>query len=136
MVALAIVSLGMIAVFEQISQAVAGASHLRNSTLAHWIATDRITAIRLKRQYPEVSEQSDEIEMANTVWRYTVKVSQTPAKNLRRIDVSVAFKDTPDRVLSTVTGFVTPPASNPPAGVATAWRPLDIDHPATVGPPN
>ncbi len=135
LVALAIVSLGMIAVFGQINQSVAGASHLRNKTLAHWIALDQITELRIKNEFPAVGEHSKEIEMAHALWRYTVKISETPADNLRRIDVSVAFEDTPDSVLSTATGFIAPPSPNPLAAnlPVGGWLPLDPNNLPTQG---
>ena len=130
LVAMVIVSLGILAVFGQINQSVAGASHLRSKTLAHWIAIDRITEIRLKQAYPGVSERSDEIEMANMLWRYTIKISEVPdlpVGKLRQIDVSVAYEDTPDSILATATGFIAPPGS----ATATAtggWPPIDPNN--------
>ncbi len=133
LVALVIVSLGIIAVFGQINQSVAGASYLRSKTLAHWIAIDQITEMRLKQAYPAVSERTDEIEMAGILWQYTIKVSdmpELPAGNLRRIDVSVAYEDTPNAILATATGFIAPPgaaasAATSTSAVAAGWAPVD-----------
>lgn len=119
MIAMVIVSLGIIAVFGQINQSVAGASYLRSKTLAHWIAIDQITEMRLKQAYPAVNESTDEIEMAGILWQYTIQVSdmpELPLGNLRRIDVSVSFEDTPDSILATAIGFISPPG----AGTSTA----------------
>jgi len=133
MVAMVIVSLGIIAVFGQINQSVAGASYLRSKTLAHWIAIDQITEIRLKQAYPAVNERTDELEMAGILWQYTIKVSdmpELPAGNLRRIDVSVAFEDTPKSILATATGFITIPGPGASTGagasaVSGGWMPGD-----------
>lgn len=133
LVALVIVSLGIIAVFGQINQSVAGASYLRSKTLAHWIAIDQITEMRLKQTYPAVSERKDEIEMAGILWLYTIEVSdmpELPAGNLRRIDVRVAFEDTPEAILATATGFITSPGPNALTGAGASaviggWVPGD-----------
>jgi general secretion pathway protein I len=132
LVALAIVGLGMIAVFTQLNQSLLAASRLRDKTLAHWIAVDRITELRITGQFPEVSEQTDELEMARATWSYTVKVSQTPVEALRRVDVSVGFADTPDNIVATVTGFVGEP---PPTQVTpgSGWSVLDPDAIPTDG---
>jgi len=146
LVALVIVSLGMIAVFGQVNQSVAATSFLRNKTLAHWIAVDRITELRINREFPSIGEHSDEIEAAHARWITTVKISATPAENLRRIDVSVAFVESPDSQLAAATGFIGrpmetgPPGSpgqgpgNPPS--RAGWFPLDPNNLFTPGAGN
>ena len=47
LVALAIIGLGMVAVFSQLNQSLLAASRLRDKTLASWIALDRITELRV-----------------------------------------------------------------------------------------
>jgi len=118
LVALVIVGLGMIAVFDQLSQMLSMTARLRDKTLANWIASDRITELQVNEQYPKIGETDDEIEMARADWAYTVKISQVPDMDLRRVDVTVSFADSPDAILAEVAGFVSPPqtprAGNPP----------------------
>jgi general secretion pathway protein I len=109
LVALVIVSLGMIAVFSQLNQMVGMTSRLRDKTLAHWIAVDQITELQANRAYPSVGAKSDEVDMANATWSYTVKISQIGDLDMRRVDVSVAFADSPDDILAEVSGFIAPP---------------------------
>lgn len=132
LVALAIVGLGMIAVFTQLNQSLLATSRLRDKTLANWIAVDRITELRITGQFPEVSERTDELEMARSTWAYTVKVSQTPVEKLRRVDVSVSFADAPDNVVATVTGFIGEPQASPVAA-SSGWSLLDPDGVPTEG---
>lgn len=106
LVALAIIAFGLAAVFGQLSQSATAASRLRDKTLAHWVAVDRLTELRLTGAFPSAGVSSDEIEMANTRWRYEIKVSTTDTDDLRRADVSVGFADAPDRPVATVTGFL------------------------------
>jgi len=110
LVALVIIGLGMMAVFDQLSQMLTTAARLRDKTFANWIAVDQITEMQVNREYPKVGDRSDEIEMANAEWTYTIKISQVPNMELRRVDVTVSFLDTPDDILSEVAGFVRPPS--------------------------
>jgi general secretion pathway protein I len=105
LVAMAIVALGLSAVFMQVNQMLASSIYLQQKTLATWVAVDRITEIRLQAQYPEARETKDEIEMGGILWGYRVKVSETPADNLRRIDVAVFVADNPDSIVATASGF-------------------------------
>ena len=119
LVALVIVGLGMMAVFDQLNQMLTATARLRDLTFAHWIAEDRITELQVNGEYPDIGQRSDEIEMARVDWTYTVKISQIPNIDLRRVDVSVSFADAPDNILAEVAGFVTPPqtelSANPQA---------------------
>jgi general secretion pathway protein I len=135
LVALVIVALGLLAAFGQLSQSVSAATRLRDKTLAHWIATDQLTALRLGRKFPAVGESSDDVEMARSDWRYTIRVTKTPVENLRRVDISVSFADRPNSEVATVTGFLTQPAP-PEAGVAgqvADWVFVDPDRPPPPG---
>jgi general secretion pathway protein I len=120
LVALVIVSLGMIAVFGQLNQMLSASARLRDKTLAHWIAVDQITELQAIGAYPKVGESSDELDMARATWSYTVKTSQIGDLAMRRVDVTVAFADTPEQILAEVRGFVGPPqqavAGTPPQG--------------------
>ncbi|MDH3510558.1 MAG: type II secretion system minor pseudopilin GspI [Gammaproteobacteria bacterium] len=109
LVALVIVSLGMIAVFSQLNQMLMASSRLRDKTLAHWIAVDQITELQAINAYPKVGERRDELNMARATWSYTVKTSQIGDLAMRRVDVTVAFSDSPDQILAEVSGFLAPP---------------------------
>lgn len=106
LVALVIVALGLLAAFGQMNQTLTAANRLRERTLAHWVAMDRLAELRLAGDFPPVGRQSDEVEMANTRWRYEIVVSKTEVDALRRAEIAVAFADQPDRPVATVTGFV------------------------------
>ncbi len=107
LVAMSIVAIGLSAVFMQVNQMVSTSIYLQQKTLATWIATDRITEIRLLDELPGSKTTEDEIEMAGIIWGYTLRVSQAPGpfENLRRIDVDVYFADDPDTVIGSATGF-------------------------------
>jgi len=117
LVALVIVALGLIAAFGQVNQTVMTASRLRDKTLAHWVAMNEMTRLRLQGEFPPVGDRSDEVEMARTTWRYTIKVVKTEMATFRRVDISVSFADRPDTVVTTLSGLL---ASQPQAAAAQA----------------
>src|SRR5262245_20406611 len=106
-VALAIVGIGMLAVFKTIGDSVNNVSQLRDRSFAGWIADNRITEVRLSGQMPSVEETAGEVEFAGRKWHWVTKVSQTQVEGLRRIDVSVRRDGDPDgSSLVTLAGFV------------------------------
>jgi general secretion pathway protein I len=106
-VALAIVAIGMLAVFKTIGETVNNVSSLRDRTFAAWIADNRITEIRISGEMPSVDETAGEIEFAGRRWHWVTNVSQTQVSGLRRIDVSVRRDDdAEDSALVKLSGFV------------------------------
>jgi general secretion pathway protein I len=118
-IALLIVSLGMMAVFTQLNQYAVTASYMEEKTLASWIATNRLTELSVQAEWPELGDQDEELEFAGRQWHYVVEVSETQVENLRRVDVSVARAEDPERIVHRVSALIEPP---PPRGfVPLRW---------------
>ena len=106
-VALAILGIGMLAVFKTIGDTVNNVDELRDRSFAEWIADNRITEVRISGEMPSVEETAGEVEFAGRQWHWLTKVSQTQVQGLRRIDVSVRRDDDPeDSSIVTLSGFV------------------------------
>ncbi len=120
MVALAVVSLGLIAVFNGIIQISDQSTHLRERAFAHWVAMNELTRFRVAGSMPDVSEFDGDVEFAGTPYRWDATVSETGVEDLLRIDLRVAYADSPDDTIAETVGFVSP---RPPAAAvgATSW---------------
>jgi general secretion pathway protein I len=119
LVALAIVSFGIIAAFNGIIQMAHSTARLQERAMGDWIAMNQISEIRLSGDFPDVSEFDGSVEFAGRPWRWQAKVSETGVTDLRRIDMSVAFEEAPDDVVTIVTGFVS--RRSGPAGTPLDW---------------
>ena len=89
---------------------VTAASAMQERTYASWIALNKISAIRLSDETPEVSETKDQVEFASVEWALRTTISETGVENLFRIDVAVSYVDS-DQTVRTVTGFVGEPGT-------------------------
>ena len=120
-VAIAIVALGMMAVFRVVHDTVNNSAYLRDRTFATWIADNRLAELRLGAEMPSVDQTEGDVEFASQLWRWQVTVSQTPVSDLRRIDVRVRrAADDEGAFLAEVSGFVGAVAMDtPPSG--TLW---------------
>lgn len=117
-VALAVVAVGMLAVFKTIGDTVNNVGELRDRSFAEWIADNRITEVRISGEMPSVEETAGELDFAGSHWHWMMKVSQTQVKGLRRIDVSVRRGTDPDgSSIATLSGFMgATAAASPPSG--------------------
>lgn len=127
-VAMAILGIGMLAVFKTIGDTVHNVDELRDRSFAEWIADNRITEIRISGDMPSVDETEGEVEFAGRQWQWTANVSQTQVQGLRRIDVSVRRDEDPENSsIVTLSGFV--------GATATAAPPVSVDWYEFYGDP-
>ena len=88
LVALVIVSLGMMAVKTQVDRYVFTARYMEEKTLASWIASNQIAMLSIDPQWPAVGNTSGEDveDFAGRDWIVEIEISETPVENLRRVD--------------------------------------------------
>ncbi len=90
LIALVVVSIALAAATTARTHATSNANHLRDKMLAHWVAENRLTEIRIAKEFPAIgSEQSDDVEMGKIDWQWKQTVEKTDDVNLRRITISV-----------------------------------------------
>jgi general secretion pathway protein I len=121
-VALVVIGLGMLGVIQAVSQTAGNSGYLRDKTIAHWVAMNRLTEVRLQKSAPGIDKTSDEVEMAGRRWKWTMNVTQTPVETIRRIDISVRPSEAKEGAsLASVTGFYGT-AVAPPGSTLIAWQ--------------
>jgi general secretion pathway protein I len=129
--ALIIVALGMLAVIKGVNETVRNSNYLRDKTLAHWIAMNQLTEVRLSGRVPEMAKSDGDLQFAGQKWRWKMNVTQTPVKSMRRIDINVRRDGMPDTSsLAAITGFYGSTVERP--GIVStkqAWAPT----PALLG---
>ena len=129
--ALVIVSLGMLGVIQAVSQTVSNSSYLRDKTIAHWVAMNRLTETRLQASAPPIEESSGEVDMAGQRWRWTMNVSKTAVENVRRIDVNVTLAGADKKFsLASMTGFFGATVA-PPGTALVVWDASPANAPGT-----
>ena len=105
MIALLVITLGMGAVIVTTGESAWKSSHLRESTIASWVAYNEIALYRAKRVWGTVTKRSGEAEMANVEWKWEMELTETDDPSLRRMDVEVFIKGE-TAVKARVTGFI------------------------------
>lgn len=106
LVALAILAIAVAAVVTAVSGNVSNAAYLRDRTLAHWVAMNKVAEMQVGGDWPAPGTQHGESLMAAQEWSWQVVVSATDDADVRRLDVNVyADKDHKD-TLATMVAYV------------------------------
>jgi general secretion pathway protein I len=123
LVALAVLAIAVAAVVTAVSGHVNNAAYLRERTLAHWVAMNKVTELQVGGDWPEPGTQQGDSLMAAQEWSWQVTVSNTGDADVRRLDVKVfAGKDPKDHAepAAIMVAYVgRPSAAAATAGAAT-----------------
>ena len=107
MIALMVIAIGLGAVIEASGNSAWQSAHLRQKTIASWVAQNQIAEYRARRIWNSAKRKTGSVEMANTEWLYEMTISETDDPSLRRLDVEVFIEgDEKKRVKARITGFV------------------------------
>ncbi len=105
LVALAVLAVALAALIKTSTINAENAAYLRNKTLGHWVAMNVLTEIQLQEKSPTLGEKKGKTMMAEHEWFWTMKVSKTMDKELRRLDVQVRLREDEEPV-AVLAGFV------------------------------
>ncbi len=106
LVALAIVSIALSAIVNEVSNNINNAAHLRDKTLAHWVAMNKVVELRTAEDWPSPGETHGDALMAEQEWHWSVKVSTTEDEDVRRMDVEVRADEDDENAAATLIAYV------------------------------
>ncbi len=109
MVALAVIAIGLGAVITEASRNISNATLLEAKTLGHWVATNKVAEMQVRKAWPSTGEESGDVEMAGRDWYWTVITIDTPYDRMRRIDVEVRTDSGSERPVVTVIAYLGKP---------------------------
>ncbi len=109
MVALAIISIALMAALRASGQGASNVSELRSRLLAGWVAENRLAEHRARGEWfsPGIRRGTDRQAGIDFSWRE--EVTDTPNPSFRRVDIYIQATPTEPHVLAHLAGFITQP---------------------------
>lgn len=108
-VALAILSIALLAAVKGISEHVGNTAYLKERSFAHWVAMNKVAEFQLGNDWPATGMLKGSESMGGTDWHWEVKVSETPNPEIRRLDVKVTPEAHHDQSLDTLIAYLGKP---------------------------
>ena len=110
MVALAVVAVALPALMFSLHQQIDGTAYLRDKSLAHMVATNKLTEVRIMaraRQQLLKGKDSGTSELADRQWDWQLNSTETELPNFYRVEIKVSAPQTEDgSALYTLVGFL------------------------------
>lgn len=120
LISLAILTIALGAIVQTTGNSTNNLSHLVNKSFAHWIALNKATELQIEEKWPSVGTQSGAYEMANHMWYWSIKISETNDIYVRKMEISVSEENSRESPLTTLIGFIgKPPVKEKSAAGAT-----------------
>lgn len=109
LVALAILSIALIAALKSGAVATENAGEIRLRLMADWVARDKLEEHRARRDWLPLGSVSGEATQAGILFHWEEKIVATPNYQFRRLDIRVHPADGSDQSLAHITGFLVKP---------------------------
>lgn len=113
MVALAVLAIALPALLFAINEQVSGLNTLREKSVAHWIASDRMTQLRLQNHYRDFlpsSRRRGDVELLGRTWYWEETTEKTANDQLLQVDITVRAEDETDApALASLSAFFSIP---------------------------
>ena len=106
-IALAVLAIALSALINSTSTATSNTIGLRDKTMAHWVAMNKMAEIRLSGKWPDIGINKGKSTLAEHEWEVETTINGTPEPSIRRIDIRIREPGDPkDTSLTLLTGFV------------------------------
>lgn len=116
MVAMAVASLALLALFGAAAATVRTTDVLRDRTYANLVATNALAELRARDAFPDAGALTGEALQAGRIWRWRGVVSTTVDADVRRIDLMV--DNAAGERAGTLVGFLGRPQPRPAPAAA------------------
>ena len=104
MVALTIIAISLGALLNTSGTQANSATYLKQKTLAHWVALNELSQIRLSGEFPDIGDKKDSTTMANHEWHWIRTTKKTADENTRELTYKVYADEDYKQSLTTLRG--------------------------------
>ncbi len=105
MVALTIIAISLGALLNTSGTQANSAGYLKRKTIAHWVAVNELTQLRITKEFPGEGDKKGSTEMADKEWFWTRTTIKTEDKDARQIIFTVYADKERENNLSSLTGY-------------------------------
>lgn len=109
LVAMSVLAIGMLTLVKVSNQNTIQTSYLKDKTIAHWVAINKINEVKLESNWPDKGSSNGVVTMANRDWYWKFKISDYKKdikKGVRILEIDIRMEDKGDDALVNYVSFV------------------------------
>jgi general secretion pathway protein I len=109
LIALAILAIALSSIIAVASNQSMNVSYLRDKTLAHWVAMNKITELRVTNEWPKTGTKKGDEEMGLRKWYWEREISKTPDDRVRQVEIRVYLNKNDENSVTRLISFLSQP---------------------------
>jgi len=107
MVALTIIAISLGALLNTSGAQANSASYLKQKTLAHWVAVNELTQMRIDKEFPDLGDKKGSTSMANHDWYWIRTTKKTEDENALEVTFTLYADKDYEKNLTSLIGYAT-----------------------------
>ncbi len=107
MVALTIIAISLGALLSSSGSQASSVTYLKQKTLAHWVAVNELTQIRIGKEFPDVGDKKGSTSMANHDWYWVRTTKKTEDKDALEVTFTLYADKEYQQNLTSLIGYAT-----------------------------
>lgn len=107
MVALTIIAISLGALLSTSGTQASSAGYLKKKTLAHWVAVNELTQIRIQQEFPALGDKKGSTTMANHEWYWIRTTKKTEDEDALEVTFKVYSDEDYEENLTSLIGYAT-----------------------------
>ncbi len=107
MVALTIIAISLGALLNTSGAQANSATYLKQKTLAHWVAVNELTQIRISKVFPDIGDKKGSTTMANHDWYWIRTTKKTEDKDALEVTFTLYADKDYQKNLTSLIGYAT-----------------------------
>lgn len=107
MVALTIIAISLGALLSTSGAQANSASYLKQKTLAHWVAVNELTQMRIDKEFPDLGDKKGSTSMANHDWYWIRTTKKTEDEDALEVTYTLYADKDYEKNLTSLIGYAT-----------------------------
>jgi len=107
MVALTIIAISLGALLSTSGTQANSVAYLKQKTLAHWVAVNELTELRMAKEFPAIGDEKGVTTMTNNDWYWIRTSVETEDKDARQVTFTLYSDEDRKKNISSLTGYAT-----------------------------
>jgi len=105
MVALTIIAISLGALLSTSGAQARNASYLKQKTIAHWVAVNELTQLRIAKEFPDLGDKKGSTTMAGNEWFWIRTTKETEDNDARQITFTLYADKERSKNLTSLIGY-------------------------------
>ena len=109
LVALAIIAIALAALIKASGSHTASVAYIKQKSIAHWVAMNEITELKIKQSWPAIGDKKGSADMANHEWFWLREIKETANDDTHQVTFTIFLDEDGEQNVTRLIGYIHKP---------------------------